>query len=347
MNARPFDSRARFIQSMPYFYNLRPTVREWFFHTALLLVTFATATFSGMLLMATDDVPEPILASPVTVVDYILYPFAYYFQSVALFAVHGLRDAALMTDSLLFSTTLLAILAAHEAGHYIACRLYGVRATLPYFLPAPPPLLAGTFGAFIKIRSPIPSRRALFDIAVAGPLAGFAVAILAACATLLTAQPAAPFAPLDATSIGSVAVFNDPWLLRLLAGVFAVDVAHIAPNPFFFATWIGCLVTALNLMPVGQLDGGHISFAVFGHTIYKWLARATFAAMLVIAPLGWFWHHVPSGFLYVVLLGVMLRFGHPQPLVEGDRLGWVRGLLAFLALIVFALAFLPFPLTLT
>ena len=100
-------------------------------------------------------------------------------------------------------------------------------------------------------------------------------------------------------------------------------------------------------MPVGQLDGGHISFSVFGHTIYKWLARATFAAMLVIAPLGWFWHHIPSGFLYAVLLGVMLRFGHPQPLDEGDRLGWVRVLLAVLALIVFGLTFLPFPLTLT
>ncbi len=344
MNARPFDFRTRFVPSMPYFYRVRPTAREWLFHGGLLLITYATATFSGMLLLATDDVPEPMLASPVTTLDYIFYPFAYYFQSIALFAVHGLRDAALMTDSLLFSTTLLTILAAHEAGHYIACRRYGVQATLPYFLPAPPPLLAGTFGAFIKIRSPIPSRRALFDIAVAGPLAGFAVIILAACATLLTAQPAAPF---DASSLGSVAVFNDPWLLRLLARVFAVDVPHIAPNPFFFATWIGCLVTALNLMPVGQLDGGHISFAVFGHTIYKWLARATFAAMLVIAPLGWFWHHIPSGFLYVVLLGVMLRFGHPQPLNEEEKLGWMRVLLAVLALIVFALTFLPFPLTLT
>lgn len=325
---------------MPYYYRVRPTAREWLFHIALFLITYATATFSGMLLLAMDVVPEPTLASPVTTLDYVLYPFAYYFQSIALFAVHGLRDARLMTDSLLFSTTLLTILAAHEAGHYIACRRYGVQATLPYFLPAPPPLLAGTFGAFIKIRSPVPSRRALFDIAVAGPLAGFAVAIFGACATLLTAQPAVPLGE-------TVAVFNDPWLLRLLAGVFAVDVAHIAPNPFFFATWIGCLVTALNLMPVGQLDGGHISFAVFGHTIYKWLARATFAAMFVIAPLGWFWHHIPSGFLYLVLLGVMLRFGHPQPLDEGDRLGWVRVLLAVLALIVFGLTFLPFPLTLT
>jgi membrane-associated protease RseP (regulator of RpoE activity) len=233
---------------------------------------------------------------------------------------------------------------AHEAGHYVACRRYGVDATLPFFIPVPPPFIAGTLGAFIKIRSPIPSRRALFDIGVAGPLAGFLVLIPVACAALLTSKPAPPLPP---ASEGVIALFlNDPLLLRLLAVPLGVrDLPGIAPNPFYLAAWIGLLVTSLNLLPVGQLDGGHAVYAVFGRRAHRYAGRLAFLSMLALAPLGWLWHGVPSGFLYVVLLFVILRLPHPQPLDEREALGTPRLCVALLTLLVFVLSFVPFPLT--
>src|SRR3954463_3671997 len=121
-----------------------------------------------------------------------------------------------------FAAALLSILLAHESGHYVACRIYGVEATLPFFIPVPPPFLAGTLGAFIKIKSPIPSRRALFDIGVAGPLAGFAVLIPVAFIGLLTAVPDTSAAAAAAQG-GSVIIFNDPPLLRMLAAPLGVQ----------------------------------------------------------------------------------------------------------------------------
>jgi membrane-associated protease RseP (regulator of RpoE activity) len=216
-----------------------------------------------------------------------------------------------------------------------------VDATLPSFIPMPPPFMAGTLGAFIKIKSPIPSRRALFDIGVAGPLAGFLVIIPVACAALLTSRPGPP--PPE----GVVAfIFNDPLLLRLLAGPLGVkDLPGIEMNPFYFAAWVGLLVTSLNLLPVGQLDGGHAVYSVLGRRVHWYAGRIAFLSMLLLAPLGWFWHGVPSGALYVILLFVMLRMPHPQPLDESDSLGTARILVALLTLLVFALSFLPFPLT--
>ncbi|HEX8557179.1 MAG TPA: site-2 protease family protein, partial [Pyrinomonadaceae bacterium] len=119
----------------------------------------------------------------------------------------------------------------------------------------------------------------------------------------------------------------------------------IAPNPFYFAAWIGLLVTSLNLLPVGQLDGGHAVYAVCGRRAHKHAGRLAFLSMLALAPLGWLWHGVPSGFLYVVLLFVMLRLPHPQPLDEGDALGPARLAVAAATLLVFALSFIAFPLT--
>jgi membrane-associated protease RseP (regulator of RpoE activity) len=204
----------------------------------------------------------------------------------------------------------------------------------------PPPFMAGTLGAFIKIRSPIPSRRALFDIGVAGPLAGFLVIIPVACAALLTSTPAPPL-PAE-----GVIILNDPLLLRLLAVPLGVkDLAGMGPNPFYFAAWIGLIVTSLNLLPVGQLDGGHAVYSALGRRVHWYAGRVAFLSMLALAPLGWLWHGVPSGALYVVLLFVMLRMPHPQPLDERDPLGSTRNLVALLTLLVFALSFLPFPLT--
>jgi membrane-associated protease RseP (regulator of RpoE activity) len=242
----------------------------------------------------------------------------------------------------MFSGALLAILTAHESGHYIACRRYGVEATLPFFIPAPPLFLAGTFGAFIKIRSPIPTRRALFDIGVAGPLAGFIVALPIAALGILTAQHTTiELVPGD----GQLIIFGDPLLLQLMARALGSDL-NIQLNPFFFAAWIGLLVTSLNLMPVGQLDGGHATFALFGKRLHAWLGRIAFISMTVLAILGWVWYSSPSGFLYAVLLAVILRVRHPQVMDESEPLDRPRRLVAILTLLVFILSFLPFPIKL-
>ncbi len=319
----------------------RPMAREWWKHSAFFLLTALTVTWAGISFALSSAVPEPNVAAPSTPRAYLTFVPTYFVLAVAAEAAYAFAHPQFIVEGLKFAGALLSILLAHESGHYVACRLYGVDATLPYFIPMPPPFMAGTLGAFIKIKSPIPSRRALFDIGVAGPLAGFLVIIPVACAALLTGSPVPP-APEGAT----VLVLNDPLLLRLLAASLGVkDLAGMAPNPFYFAAWIGLLVTSLNLLPVGQLDGGHAVYSVLGRRVHRYAGRAAFLSMLALAPLGWLWHGVPSGALYVILLFVMLRMPHPQPLDDGDRLGTARNLVALLTLLVFALSFLPFPLT--
>jgi membrane-associated protease RseP (regulator of RpoE activity) len=319
----------------------RPTAREWARHAALFLLTGLTMTWAGMGFMLPLADLEPALAAPAAPLDYLLYVPKYFVLALAAEGAYALAHPQLIAEGLKFAAALLSILLAHESGHYVACRVYGVDATLPFFIPMPPPFMAGTLGAFIKIKSPIPSRRALFDIGVAGPLAGFLVIVPVACLALLTATPAPPL-PADA----SVIIFNDPPLLRLLAWPLGVaDLEGLGPNPFYFAAWVGLLVTSLNLLPVGQLDGGHAVYSVLGRRAHRHVGRVAFLSMLLLAPLGWLWHGVPSGFLYVVLLFVMLRVPHPQPLDERDALGNARTAVALVTLLVFALSFIPFPLT--
>ncbi|HLM57551.1 MAG TPA: site-2 protease family protein [Pyrinomonadaceae bacterium] len=317
----------------------RPTAREWTRHAGLFLLTVLTATWAGLTLMA-PDIPEPSVPEPSGAFGYLLFVPRYYVGWVASVAYYAYANPSFVADGAKFAASLLSILLAHEAGHYVACRLYGVEATLPFFIPMPPPFMAGTLGAFIKIRSPIPSRRALFDIGVAGPLAGFVVIIPVALLGLLTAVPP----PLP--SPGAVVItFNDPLLVKLLAWPLGIqDTAGLLLNPFLAAAWFGLLVTSLNLLPVGQLDGGHATYAVFGARAHRLLGRAAFAGMVVLAPLGWLWHGVPSGFLYAVLLFVMLRIRHPQAADESDPLGRPRRLVAAATLLVFILSFTPFPL---
>lgn len=328
----------------------RPTAREWVRHAGLFLLTAITATLAGIYqaaMAANIRGIEPDLAAPAHPAGYIIYVPAYYFLSVRELLRQAFAHTELITQGATFAAALLAILLAHEAGHYIACRRYGVNATLPFFIPAPPLFLAGTFGAFIKIKSPIPTRRALFDIGVAGPLAGFVVIIPVAVAAILTAQPAPPLLVETAAAAGSLITFNDPPLLRLLAHPLGLHLDGIAPNPFYFAAWIGLLVTSLNLLPVGQLDGGHAVFAVFGKRVHAWVGRAGFVSMALLALLGWQWHGSPGGFLYALLLFVMLRVPHPRAEDERDPLGSARIVVALLTLIVFLLCFVLFPITIS
>ncbi|HEX8475317.1 MAG TPA: site-2 protease family protein [Pyrinomonadaceae bacterium] len=319
----------------------RPTTREWVRHVALFLLTALTATFAGIMqAIDANAIAEPTMHAPVSLLDHVLYLPVYYAQAVGSMLAYAVAHPFVIGQGATFAAALLTILLAHEAGHYIACRRYGVDATLPFFLPAPPPFLPGTFGAFIKIKSPIPTRRALFDIGVAGPLAGFVALLPVAVAAVVTAQPAPPL-PADA----SVIYFNDPLLLRLVAHALDVDLSNVATNPFYFAAWIGLLVTSLNLLPVGQLDGGHATYAVFGAGAHKWVGRVAFSTMLALAVLGWLWHSAPGGFIYALLLFIMLRVRHPNAEDESQAMGRTRTVVAALTLIVFILSFMPFPIT--
>jgi membrane-associated protease RseP (regulator of RpoE activity) len=254
---------------------------------------------------------------------------------------YAIANPHLIAEGATFSASLLAILFSHEMGHYLACRYYKVDATLPYFIPAPPIFLAGTFGAFIKIRSPIPTRRSLFDIGLAGPLAGFVVALPVAVAGILTVGPPVQ----TAASEGQLIFFNDPLLFRLISKLAGVPLDPNSPiNPLYMAAWIGLLVTSLNLMPVGQLDGGHGTFAVFGGRAHRIISRIAFITVVVLAILGFWLHNSPSGFLYAVLLGIMMKVPHPPPGVM-EPLGTKRTVIAIVTLIVFALCFWPFPIS--
>jgi membrane-associated protease RseP (regulator of RpoE activity) len=319
----------------------KPTARQWLLHVALFVATAFTTTISGIVWLAGPELDaggdSPAQTGGVAA-SVLLLPW-YYLRGIVALAWQALTHPALLSPGLKFSASLLAILTAHEFGHYFFCRYYGVDATLPFFIPQPPGLLPGTFGAFIKMKSPVPSRRALFDIGLAGPLAGFAVIIPIAFAGVLTLQH--PNIP--AGEVG-VITFNDPLLFRLIARASKIDLDNSANNPFYLAAWVGLLVTALNLMPVGQLDGGHGTFAVFGKIAHHWIGRVAFLTMVALCVLGWLWHGSPSGFLYVVLLAVMLRVRHPQP-EQMEPLGMARVAVGIIVLIVFALCFLPFPIT--
>ncbi len=314
-----------------------PTKREWIKHSALLLITFLSTTFAGIVIAAPNiDVAEPALSG---VFSYLLYVPSYYLQIVWALAAYAFAHPAILADGLTFSVALLTILTAHEMGHYLACRYYGVSATLPFFIPAPPLFLAGTFGAFIKMRSPIPSRRALFDIGLAGPLAGFVALVPFALAGIFTLQTAGQ-------QEGPGFIFNDPLLFQIIAKFTGTNLTIAAPNPFYMAAWIGLLVTSLNLMPVGQLDGGHGTFSVFGPRAHKIIGRVAFVGVALMSVLGFIWHGSPSGFLYTVLLAVMLKVRHPAP-EQMEPLGNARVVIGVVTLIVFALSFVPFPITLT
>lgn len=322
---------------------MRPTARTWIKHTIFFLVTFFTVTIAGVL------PPFGILRVPFAESD--LQTWAEIYQFLANLPFHYLElikntvitlftNAEVLTYGLEFSGSLLFILLCHEFGHYIACRIYGVDATLPFFIPTPPLFgPAGTLGAFIKIVSPMPSRKAVFDIGVAGPIAGFIALIPIALMGFLTWKQGAPIDTANDLGI----YFADPPLIRILAPLFGIDLnLPVEPNPFYSAAWLGLLITALNLFPSGQLDGGHALFAVFGEKIHRWSGRIVFVVMAVLAISGWFLYNSPSGFLFAIILGVMLRLGHPEP-YDLSPLDFKRKFIAALTFLIFVLCFVPFP----
>jgi len=240
-----------------------------------------------------------------------------------------------LLNGLWYSGTILAILGAHEFGHYYLCRKYNVDATLPYFLPAP--LLTGTLGAVIRIREPFPTRTALFDIGVAGPIAGFVVLVPA----LFLGMMLSNVTPEPPISAGLVSL-GEPMLFRLAERlVFGALPEGQALNihPIVFAAWFGMLATALNLLPFGQLDGGHISYATIG----RWstplsLATVLFAVAMTFVSTSWMFMTA----MMVVML-VLLGPRHPRVIYEYEPLGPGRKAIAVIAVIMLIICFTPAP----
>ncbi|HZT33111.1 MAG TPA: site-2 protease family protein [Bryobacteraceae bacterium] len=240
---------------------------------------------------------------------------------------------ALLWQGLPFSLTLLIILLAHEFGHYLACVYYRVDASLPYFLPAP--TLTGTFGAFIRIRSAIYSRRVLFDIGVAGPVAGF-VFLLPALAVGLAFSKIIP----GIAHQGAIQ-FGAPLLQRLLqAAIFpGVPGSDIYLHPVARAAWIGILATALNLLPIGQLDGGHILYALAGDK-HKLISKVF---ILLLVPLGVFYWWV-----WLFWAAILFWLGRRHPVIyDTAELGAGRVRLGYTALVIFVLCFTLAPVSTT
>lgn len=246
-------------------------------------------------------------------------------------SVRPWRDPAVLGLSLLYAVVLIGILLGHEMGHYLTCRRNGLSATLPFFLPAP--TLIGTMGAFIKITSPITRKRQLFDVGLAGPLMSFALSV-PALGIGLALSKSVPSLPSD-----GALYFGEPLLSKILTAAFFPNSGagqDLILHPVAFAGWVGLLVTAMNLFPLGQLDGGHVSYAVFGPRA-RTISRVFLGLFVVMGIFFW------MGWLVWALLILALGLRHPRTWDEDAPLGRKRTLLAAFALVMFALSFIPDP----
>jgi membrane-associated protease RseP (regulator of RpoE activity) len=246
-------------------------------------------------------------------------------------SAQAFTDPAVIGLSLVYTVVLIGILLGHEMGHYLTCRHYHIKATLPFFIPAP--TLIGTLGAFIKIKSPITLKKQLFDIGVAGPLTGFVLS-LPALVYGLSLSKIVPAVPREETL-----VFGEPLLLKLIGGLmFRSAPAHsdLFLHPVAFAGWVGILVTSINLFPVGQLDGGHVSYALIGQRS-KPLAKALLVVFLIMGVFLW------AGWLIWALVIQLLGLKHPHVVDESEPLSSLRVALAVVIIVIFILSFIPAP----
>ncbi|MCG7844535.1 MAG: site-2 protease family protein [Methanomassiliicoccales archaeon] len=236
-----------------------------------------------------------------------------------------------LLGALFFALPLMAILGTHELSHYLAAKRCGVAASLPFFIPSIPPL--GTFGAFISMRDPIPNRRALVEIGAAGPLGGLLVTIPVTLIGLWLTSLGEPTAGIVGEG-GMVSIIIQP--LYALFTLFIPLPENVSMHPTAFAAWVGFLVTAINLLPAGQLDGGHVARGLLGDKA-KYLSYATVGMLLV---LGMFY----TGWLIFALLIVFLGLRHPAPLNDVTKLDNKRKILGVLTLALLLVTFSPIPL---
>lgn len=248
------------------------------------------------------------------------------FYHVYFLALHSPR---VLLTGLPFAFTLMGILLAHELGHFFTCRYYRTSASYPYFIPAP--TLVGTMGAFIRIRSPIVNRKALFDVGISGPVVGFLFAVPALALAILHSRI------VPGVEAASVVNFGEPIAMRLLMAMLRPGVAagDLLLHPVGRAAWVGLFVTSLNLLPAGQLDGGHILYSL-ASGIHK---RTTFIVALALVPLALAW---PGWLMWAGLL-LAIGFRHPPLLDRWEPLDAKRKVWAGVALAIFVLSFMPAP----
>ena len=301
---------------------------------ALTLLT-TTAYGCGFFFSTRTDVVTDLVVDPAWL---LLGHPVQFFSSLIVIPWAVWTTPHLLKTGLSFSIPLLLILLSHELGHFFACRRHHVHCTLPYFLPAP--LLIGTFGAFIRIRSRIRSRRELFDIGASGPIAGF-VALLPVLVYGLAGSRYAPIIEIDPELGGNLLLVPGrsavtQGLLQLFHGSLEPGMA-VDYHPAALAAWVGLFVTALNLIPVGQLDGGHILFAASS----VWYKRLRPILLVGLAILGFWW---PGWWLWFGILLIVAR-RHPPLVRPAEVLDSPRRIVAVMTLIIFLLVFVPVPLS--
>ncbi len=281
-------------------------------HVLLFILTVITTILAGIQLAVVD--PEAIISNG----------FFGYFNANPDVLISGIG----------YSVSILLILGFHEMGHYYHCRKYGINATLPYFIPAPPFIfLVGTFGAVIKIKSPINYRKPLVEIGAAGPIASFLLSIPITViglklSRIVIAEPA-----------GQSLIFGESILFKLLSRlVFGNSLppeSSIYLHPLAFAGWFGFFATALNLIPIGQLDGGHLVYSLLGRHYNKFSKIAFF----LIIPLGILW---PGWFIWAIML-IIIGLKHPRVYDEDKPLTAREKLLIGVNIVIFILCFIPKP----
>ena len=248
--------------------------------------------------------------------------------------VNPLETPKLLYTGIPFSFTLLLILGAHEMGHYLVSRRHHLDVTLPYFIPAPPiPFIIGTFGAFIRIRSPIRDKRALLDVGCSGPLIGVLVSIPVILIGLKLSTVTVIGGGEETITLGEPLLFK--LLSRLALGPMTPE-QNVILHPVAFAGWIGLLVTALNLLPVGQLDGGHVAYALFPE-YHRYISLGVIGLLVVCGVVFW------SGWLLWAVLLVFLGWRHPPPYEFWVPLDRRRRVLGIITVVVFGLTFSPAP----
>jgi membrane-associated protease RseP (regulator of RpoE activity) len=252
-------------------------------------------------------------------------------------AGRALGDPRVFPLSALYAAVLMTILVGHELGHYLTCRRYGVAATLPYFIPAP--TLIGTLGAFIRIKSPIYYKRQLFDIGANGPFAGFFLALPALVVGLAFSR-VTTYVP-----TGDVISFGEPLLFKLLSALFFGKVSEgsvLVLHPVGFAGWVGLLVTAINLVPLGQLDGGHIAYALLGRKA-RLLSKGVVAIFVVMGVFFYVTWLIVAAVILFLWFKSKSRLKHPPVLDEDSPLDPKRRFLSVLVVVIFILSFIPDP----
>lgn len=296
-----------------------PSRKEWVLSGLLFCATVCTTTLAGLAYFAG---PDAILFLPKIISS----------------------NPELILRTLHFSLPLMAILLAHELGHFLACRYYGIRCTPPFFIPTPFPY-TGTFGAFIRIKSTFGNKRALFDVGIAGPLAGFVVTVIVLWIGIGLSRIGyvIPVAP-------GIMQFGEPAVFRLLARLLLhYDPSRhiIFAHPTAIAGTFGLLLTCLNLLPIWQLDGGHLTYAVTGPTLQKKISIGALVLLMLVGLSGW---PTPSYLVFgaiVFFLGYRVQFIHPATLKDWESIGKGRMVLAVAALVILVLCFTPVPVSFT